>query len=306
MASDSEIAERLKEILKTADLTTTTIKSIRRKLEEDLGIDLSSKKAFIRDQVDYFIAQHQQDDGNAEEDQKQEQQSEDEEHAEAQDEKKPEGEGQSRARQSGFTKLMALSSELQSLLGVNELPRPQVVKQIWVYIRANNLQDPQNKRKILCDDKLRKVFKKDSVDMFEMNKVLSKHIYPIEDGNGSKDVVPKVKHQKHERNAGSDDAESKSKRQKKEKKEANKSKSGFCSPLPLSDALVNFLGTGESELSRAEVVKRIWDYIKEQNLQDPTDKRSVVCDEKLRELFGCERFLGFGVSKLLSAHFKKP
>lgn len=51
---------------------------------------------------------------------------------------------------------------------------------------------------------------------------------------------------------------------KKDKRQGN---SGFLAPLKLSDALVKFLGTGESELSRSEVVKRIWNYIKENSLQ---------------------------------------
>ncbi|KAH9301447.1 hypothetical protein KI387_013030, partial [Taxus chinensis] len=158
----------------------------------------------------------------------------------------------------GFTKLCGLSPELQALLGVSELSRTQVVKQLWAYIRENKLQDPQNKRKIICDDKFRAVFKKSSIDMFEMNKVLSDHIFRLD-----------------KENDGSEDPEPKAKRQKPEKKEVGKGKgeggkgkgSGLCSPLPLSDALATFLGTGESELSRAEVVKRIWGYIKDNNLQ---------------------------------------
>lgn len=54
------------------------------------------------------------------------------------------------------------------------------------------------------------------------------------------------------------------KRKEKRQKGGN---SGFLAPLQLSDALVNFLGTGESALSRAEVIKRMWDYIKQNNLQ---------------------------------------
>lgn len=56
----------------------------------------------------------------------------------------------------------------------------QVVKFIWAYIRENNLQDPANRRKILCDDALRSVFATDSTDMFKMNKLLTKHIWPID------------------------------------------------------------------------------------------------------------------------------
>jgi len=54
---------------------------------------------------------------------------------------------------------------------------------------------------------------------------------------------------------------------RKEKRQKGGGKSGFLAPLQLSDALVNFLGTGESELSRTDVIKRMWDYIKGNNLQ---------------------------------------
>lgn len=62
----------------------------------------------------------------------------------------------------------------------------------------------------------------------------------------------------------SDEPKTKEKRQKGEK---GKSPSGFLAPLQLSDALVNFLGTGESELSRSDVIKRMWEYIKGNDLQ---------------------------------------
>lgn len=52
-----------------------------------------------------------------------------------------------------------------------------------------------------------------------------------------------------------------------EKRQKKKGKSGFLSPLPLSDALMKFFGTGENALSRADVVKRMWDYIKQNDLQ---------------------------------------
>ncbi|KAL9661676.1 hypothetical protein QQ045_026502 [Rhodiola kirilowii] len=84
-----------------------------------------------------------------------------------------------------------------------------------------------------------------------------------------------------------------------------KGNSGFLAPLKLSDALAKFLGTGESELPRSEVVKRIWAYIKENSLQDPSDKRQISCDEKLKELFKVDSFHGFTVSKLLTAHLTK-
>ena len=72
---------------------------------------------------------------------------------------------------------LPLSKELSKLLDVKELTRGEVLKQVWVYIRAHNLQDPQDKRMILPDDKLGKVLgTKEPVSMFAMTKLLSAHI----------------------------------------------------------------------------------------------------------------------------------
>jgi chromatin remodeling complex protein RSC6 len=68
------------------------------------------------------------------------------------------------------------SKELGAVVGNDPLPRPQVVKKVWDYIKANDLQNPQNKREINADDKLRAVFGKDRVTMFEMNKHLAAHL----------------------------------------------------------------------------------------------------------------------------------
>ena len=60
--------------------------------------------------------------------------------------------------------------------GAAPLPRGEVVSKVWDYIKANNLQNPENRREILADDKLREVFGKDKVTMFEMNKHLARHL----------------------------------------------------------------------------------------------------------------------------------
>jgi upstream activation factor subunit UAF30 len=62
----------------------------------------------------------------------------------------------------------------------------QVVKSLWVYIREKNLQDPENRRKIICDDALRGLLGCESTDMFQMNKLLSKHIWPLVDSQRGK------------------------------------------------------------------------------------------------------------------------
>ena len=68
------------------------------------------------------------------------------------------------------------SKELAAVVGADPLPRPEVVSKVWDYIKKNNLQNPSNKREIRADDKLRAVFGKDSVTMFEMNRHLAQHL----------------------------------------------------------------------------------------------------------------------------------
>jgi chromatin remodeling complex protein RSC6 len=69
------------------------------------------------------------------------------------------------------------SADLAAVVGGGTMPRGEVVKKVWDYIKANNLQNPQNKREIVADDKLKKVFGgKDRVSMFEMNKHLAGHL----------------------------------------------------------------------------------------------------------------------------------
>jgi chromatin remodeling complex protein RSC6 len=76
----------------------------------------------------------------------------------------------------GLARPVTPSSDLAAITGSDPLPRSQVVSKMWDYIRTNKLQNPDNKREILADDKLRKVFGTDRVTMFEMNKHLSRHL----------------------------------------------------------------------------------------------------------------------------------
>ena len=76
-----------------------------------------------------------------------------------------------------LVKPMNLSSDLEAVVGPGPMPRSQVVKKMWEYIKANDLQNPQNKRNIFADEKLRPLFDgKEEVTMFEMTKLVSKHI----------------------------------------------------------------------------------------------------------------------------------
>jgi chromatin remodeling complex protein RSC6 len=81
-----------------------------------------------------------------------------------------------RAANTALQKPMQLSPELQAVVGDGPLTRAEVTKKIWDYIKEKNLQNPSNKRNVLADDKLRAVFKKDEVTMFEMTKLVNAHL----------------------------------------------------------------------------------------------------------------------------------
>ncbi|CAN8269842.1 unnamed protein product [Cochlearia groenlandica] len=79
---------------------------------------------------------------------------------------------------------------------------------------------------------------------------------------------------------------------------------GIFKATPVSPALAQFLGTGET--TRTQAVKEIWIYIKSHDLQNPDDKRQILCDEKLKLIFEGKDKVGFlEITKLLSPHFAK-
>jgi upstream activation factor subunit UAF30 len=82
------------------------------------------------------------------------------------------GSGKANALQQPLTP----SPELAAVVGPGPLPRGEVVSKVWDYIKSKNLQNPDDKREILADDTLQKVFGKDRVTMFEMNKHLARHL----------------------------------------------------------------------------------------------------------------------------------
>jgi upstream activation factor subunit UAF30 len=75
-----------------------------------------------------------------------------------------------------FMKPLTASPALAAVIGSSNMPRTQVVKKLWDYIKKHNLQDAKNRRNINADDKLKAVFGKNTVSMFEMTKIVSKHL----------------------------------------------------------------------------------------------------------------------------------
>jgi chromatin remodeling complex protein RSC6 len=84
--------------------------------------------------------------------------------------------GTGRKAGGGLARPVKPSADLAAIVGSDPLPRSEVVSKIWAHIKKNNLQNPNNKREILADDKLAKIFGGPKASMFEMNKHLSKHL----------------------------------------------------------------------------------------------------------------------------------
>ena len=75
-----------------------------------------------------------------------------------------------------FMQPMKLSEELTAVVGKGPMPRTEVTKKLWAYIKSHKLQDPKNRRNINPDEKLSRLLGKKSVNMFEMTKLVNKHL----------------------------------------------------------------------------------------------------------------------------------
>lgn len=81
------------------------------------------------------------------------------------------------AKKSKFMQPMQVSEELAAVVGRGPMPRTEATKKLWAYIKSHKRQDPNNRRNILSDEKLKKVFDgKASVNMFQIPKFLGKHL----------------------------------------------------------------------------------------------------------------------------------
>ncbi|XP_074592217.1 upstream activation factor subunit UAF30-like [Curcuma longa] len=86
---------------------------------------------------------------------------------------------------------------------------------------------------------------------------------------------------------------------------AAKPKGAFHRPLPLSPAMSEFLGV--PEIARVDAVKKIWEHIKANQLQNPSNKKEICCDEKLKTILDGKDKVGmFDIVKLIAPHFVKP
>jgi upstream activation factor subunit UAF30 len=208
-------------------------------------------------------------------------------------------EEQSAKKKRGGWGLVEVSPQLRAIIGEGDVSRGDIIQKMWKHIKANNLQDPRDKRFILCDDALKQVFKSGRVSMFKMNKELSRHSwkpekddYPANDASAAS--TKKSPSKTPQKSISKKDTSSKASVAAKDKKKKAKAASsssdepkklnGLQQPKPLSTKLADFMGIQQA--SRLDVNKKIWEHIKSKNLQSADNKTIINCDARLKDLLG--------------------
>ena len=219
----------------------------------------------------------------------------------------------------GFSAALYLKPALAEFMGKASCARTEVVKEIWRHAKANNLQDPNNKLWIVCDERLAALFGQTRVHGFTMNKDLSKFfgekVQPVgveqdaeegeggeEEEDGSEDHLPEDEgERKNGKRIGEADSVPKG------TKAEGKGGGGFQAPVRLSPDLQALLGADSDSLPRTQVVKRLWAYIKSNELQNPAKRSEILSanDQKMKAVFGETPFTGFRMMALLRPHLTK-
>jgi upstream activation factor subunit UAF30 len=229
---------------------------------------------------------------------------------------------------SGLSKAVVLSDPLAELLGVRVMGRSGIQKAIIAYVKEHNLQDESDKRNISTDAALKAIFDVDTFTFFGLSKLISSQVTRAEDSNdealkqealdADEETLARLKRERQAKiDAGEKphvsaaakrklkEAGGKKKKRKRAPSDGPPSTTGLNAPMTLSDQLSEVCG-GESVMSRPQVVKALWAYIKENDLKDPSNGRNIICDDKLSGLFDGEKQVnGFGMNKYLSKHLTK-
>lgn len=313
MPSDEEIQASLKNLIAGSDLATVTPRLLRKSLESRFGVSMKTKKGIIRETIEAVVQVKGEE----------ALESEAAPGADTLDEEAAElaaaGSGKTK-RYNRFGDI--LSYQMAEFLGMERCSRLIVVKKLWAYIKENKLQDPKDGRKIIFDERLMAVFgengRRKGMTMFSMNKLLTKHVR-VDDGRHDDMVAGPAKKAKKttaaasavrasdtkpasdtKKNAKAAAVPASNAKSASDEKSGNSKKGMMTKELELSEDLQKLVGAPRT--TRAQVVKRFWQYIKERDLLDPKDKRFVLTDELLERMTGKKRFKAFGFQKLFSRH----
>ena len=194
--TDEKIKEVIRELIPTVNLQETGIKTFIKMLGKKFpGVNLKPRNAFIKEALTEIINETDSEDSDSED-----------EAQEGDDKKtKPTKKG------GGLAVKKKISKKLANFLQKgDEMARTDIVKSLWEYIREHNLQNPDNKREIILDDKMQAVFECDKFTMFTMNKFIGAHVHPFK----PVDLTPKEKPPTKKRKRKDKD-KTKTKRQRK-------------------------------------------------------------------------------------------
>ncbi len=298
--SDKELKQNIKNIIATANLDILTIKGVCNQLVLKYGDIIMERKLFISNTVKQIIQEPTYDDSDSESNTSDSNSSEDE------------NENQEITKKKRPRNLLQLSYVLADFMNTEEASRGEVVKQLWDYIKKNNLQNPKDKRQILLDDTLQQIFKRKKVTMFSMNKYLTPHMKKLEDMvSQDTTIVNKKKKKSPSTKKKKSPSTTKSKTKTKPKsKSKTKDKTNDKNPkkkrapriFQLSPELATFMKNEKA--SRGDVLNTIWNHIREHNLQNPKDKREIFPDDKMRPIFNVNSMTMFTLNKYLAPHLQ--
>lgn len=242
LPEDADIRKEMEKLVQNIDIESITTKQFIKMLSKAMGVDLKQKKKYIKGALTEVL--------------------------DAMENESDEEEAPKKRGGGGLTAVKEISPEMAEFLGMGDkMARTEVVKALWAYIKKNDLQNPNDKREILLDAKMKALFHADKITMFTMNKYVSAHVHPYKAVNLNEPSENSKK--KKEQNARKRKAAKDAKNEK-----AKKRKPSNQPPWRLSQDLIAVVQ--KEILSRPQVTKALWVYIKENDLQV-----SIYCLELL-------------------------
>lgn len=282
--TDVQLKQTIEELVLRVDIQSTGLKAFMKLLSSELGgVDLKLRKPFIKETLTEAITRMLQDDEGDARDDSEDGAESDGDSVVVSNTKTKKEKVRKTGGGGGLAERKEISPQLSAFLGKgNQMARTDIVKSLWEYIREHDLQNPTNKREILLDDAMKDVFGCDTFTIFSMNKYISAHIHPFKPVDLTTTASPK-------------------KRKVTPSKASNKKrKTGTQPPYRLSDDLIAVVG--KPILPRPQVVSAIWEYIKANDLQNPDDKREILCDAKLEVVMKRKKVSMFKMNQLISPH----
>lgn len=309
LPSDDLLKQEINLILQNNDLAKITLRMVMTMLLERLSVtpqQLAPKKPFVRETIQQFLQSSYQP-----------QTEEESPDPPPRVRKRKQTDPSKPVKLTGLERAVVLAEPLANFLGQPVISRSDIQKRISAYAKEKDLQDPADRRIIRCDDALHAALSVQKFTFFQLAKLVTDLVYKPDECSEELQALAREceekaiqeKIRKREESEANGEAETKPSRGKKQKSkgdpETNKRKmTGLMKPMQLSEALIAVVG--EPQLPRPEVLKKIWEYIRANELKDPNDGRRILCDQKLRAVFdGCETVTNMGINKYLSAHMTK-